>query len=216
MDKIKWGCVSKDLIFDVIDEVFSSGVSVFGVEFPFDSFFVLSHVFELFFGGVFHSFVLVFEEVFEVGVSFFDLGFDSLLGEFFEFFLDLLDGIVFDFLLLGQVLFLDLEDFLPGFGLALGAIGVTGSEGLTGSGIGWFGHLFHSLFNVVVHESLLVVFSLACLDEFSVFIRSTEMVFVEQAVVAEIGTEELIGGILGEGLFRLLGFDRLIDRLWIF
>ena len=197
MDKIKWECVSKDLIFDVIDEVFSSGISVLGVEFPFDSFLVLSHVFELFFGGVFHSFVLVFEKVFEVRVSFFDLGFDSLLGEFFEFFLDLFNGIVFDFLLLSQVLFLDLEDFLPCLGLALGAIGITGSEGQTGGWIDWFGHLFHSFFNVVVHEGLLVIFSFACLDEFCVFIRSTEMVFVEQAVVAEIGAEELIGGILG-------------------
>ncbi len=42
-----------------------------------------------------------------------------------------------------------------------------------------------------------MIFSLACLNELSVFIRSTEMIFVEQAVVAEIRAEELIGGILG-------------------
>jgi hypothetical protein len=81
MDKIKGSEVSKDLIFDVFDKVSSSGISVLGVEFPFDSFLVLFHVLELFFGGVFHSFVLIFEKIFEVGVSFLDLSLDSLLGE---------------------------------------------------------------------------------------------------------------------------------------
>ena len=70
------------MVFDVFYEASSSGVFVFGVELSLDSFLLLFHVFELFFGGIFHTLVLVLEKVFEVRVSFIDFGFDSLLGEF--------------------------------------------------------------------------------------------------------------------------------------
>lgn len=64
---------SKDTIFDGIDEMSSTGVFIFGVELFFYSLLILFHDFELFFRGVFHSFVLILEEVFEINVTFFDL-----------------------------------------------------------------------------------------------------------------------------------------------
>ena len=70
------------MIFDVFYEASSTGVFVFGVELSLDSLLLLFHVFEFFFGCVFHAFVLVLEKVFEVEVSFINFGFDSLLGEF--------------------------------------------------------------------------------------------------------------------------------------
>ncbi len=61
-----------------------------------------------------------------------------------------------------------------------------------------------------------MVFALACFDEFSVFVGSIEMAFVEQAVVAKVGAEELIGRIFRMALLMLLlGFYRLIDSLWV-
>lgn len=109
----------------------SSGIFVFGVELFLDSLLVLFDDFELFFGGVFHSFELIFEKVFEIGVSFIDLGLDDVVSLFLEFLFDLLNGILFDLLLLGEILFLEMQDLLPGL-CALGSESV--GVGFAGSG----------------------------------------------------------------------------------
>ncbi len=149
--------ISQDTVLNRLDKVPPATVLVLGVQLPLNPLSILFDNLELLFGGILHPLVLILQQVSKIHGPFFNLGPDGVMGEFLEFALKFLNGVLLYLFLLSQILLLYLQDFLPGFRLPrLDSLSLFLCNDIT------LCYFLHFLLHIVVHQSLLM--TLACLN----------------------------------------------------
>jgi len=121
--------MSEDTILDRLHKAPPASLPILGGKLFLYPLLILPHNLKFLFGGVLGPLVLVLKQVLEVDGPFLKLGPDRLLGQFLQLPVNLLHRVLFYLLLLGEVLFLNVQHLLPGLlgsrtecGLGLGVL----------------------------------------------------------------------------------------------